>query len=152
MSDHQTLADSIRWHDLSTSSYNISFTSFNSISQHEAPAYPTALLRFSLSSIPYPSHISFQLNSKPLNLSSAFPSAPWEGSNDRRWLEVVLGSGLPAGENLISVELTEDGKKAEEGQGGKMITSLEIMEYGGNGRYVRVIPSCHPTHTTPPML
>ena len=69
-----------------------------------------------------------------MNLSSAFPSAPWEGSHDRRWVEVPLPNGLHGGENVVGVELTPEGLAAQEGQGGKMITSLEIIEYGGGGR------------------
>lgn len=49
-------------------------------------------------------------------------------------MEVHLPHGLPGGENGVSVSLTEDGLDAKEGQGGKMITSLEIIEYGGEGR------------------
>ena len=90
-------------------------------------------MQISLSSIPYPSHINLTLNSKEVNLSSVFPDL-WAGSLDRRWLEVPLPDGLPAGENVVDVSLTDKGLNAVEGQGGKMITSMEIMEYGGGGR------------------
>ena len=45
-----------------------------------------------------------------------------------------MTEGLPAGESRVVVRLTEKGRKGKEGQGGKMITSIEIMEYGGQGR------------------
>jgi hypothetical protein len=51
-------------------------------------------------------------------------------------VEVPLEEGLPAGENVVDVRLTHEGAEEQEGEGGKMITSLEIMEYGGEGRYV----------------
>lgn len=95
------------------------------------------MIRFSLSSIPAPDHIKFTLNGHAVDLSAAFKSE-WKGSLDRRWLEVRLPNGLPAGENKVVVRLTDKGEKAKTGQGGKMLTSLEFIEYGGQGRYVRV--------------
>lgn len=124
------------WHDLDISSWAISFNSSNLVShQNGDPHYPTALLRASLSSIPHSSHISLVLNGHILDLAGGFPKA-WEGSSDRRWLEVplILGTGLQPGRNTIKVALTDEGKKAKAGQGGKMIASLEIIEYGGDGR------------------
>nr|XP_031859609.1 uncharacterized protein CI109_004884 [Kwoniella shandongensis]KAA5526681.1 hypothetical protein CI109_004884 [Kwoniella shandongensis] len=118
------------WHDLDNSSYVISFNSTNT----SKGQYPTALLRASLSSIPFASHISITLNGNSLDLSDGFPSA-WKGSKDRRWLEVPLERGLSEGESTVKVELTKKGRKEVAGQGGKMITSLEIVEYGGEGRF-----------------
>lgn len=96
-----------------------------------------ALLRASLSSIPHSSHITFVLNGYILGLADGFPEA-WEGSLDRRWLEIPLNleTGLQSGCNTIKVALTDEGRRARAGQGGKMIASLEIIEYGGNGRLV----------------
>lgn len=91
------------------------------------------MLRLSLSSIPYADHIELLLNKQPVDLSSAF-LPEWEGSLDRRWLEIHLTEGLPAGESEVVVRLTDKGGEAKEGQGGKMITSIEFMEYGGQGR------------------
>ncbi|KAK4687763.1 hypothetical protein P7C73_g2354, partial [Tremellales sp. Uapishka_1] len=119
------------WHNLTSSSYTVSF---NSTSLDPA-SYPTARLRTSLSSIPFPSHVNLTLNAKSVDLHPAFPDS-WAGSLDRRWIEIPLPAGLPPGENTISVELTQEGREAKEGQGGKMITSLEIAEYGGDGRCV----------------
>lgn len=96
--------------------------------------YPAAMMKLSLSSIPYPSHIELQLNHVPIDLSPAFLPA-WNGSLDRRWLEIALPEGIEAGDNTVSVELTWEGKQEEEGQGGKMLTSLEIIEHGGQGRF-----------------
>lgn len=124
------------WHDLDISSWAISFNSSNLIShQKGGPSYPTALLRASLSSIPHSSHITFVLNGYILGLADGFPEA-WEGSLDRRWLEIPLNleTGLQSGCNTIKVALTDEGRRARAGQGGKMIASLEIIEYGGNGR------------------
>ncbi|KAK8858455.1 hypothetical protein IAR55_002682 [Kwoniella newhampshirensis] len=118
------------WHDLDDSSYTVAFTSNNTASRD----YPTALLRASISSIPYASHIFISLNNATLDLSDGFPKA-WKGTNDRRWLEVSLGEGLLEGKNVVTVGLTEDGKREKAGQGGKMIDSIEIIEYGGNGRF-----------------
>ena len=91
-------------------------------------SYPSGLLRISLSSIPYPSHLNFTINDLPLDLSPGFPS-DWSGSKDRRWVEMSL-SELATGMIRISVSLTKIGQEEEEGQGGKMITSLEVMSYG----------------------
>jgi hypothetical protein len=112
----------------------VNFTSSNPVDLHLEKPYPTGMIRFSLSSIPYPSHLLFTLNGLPLNLSTAFAPGS-QGSLDRRWLEVQLPKGLPPGSNTITVELTPQGKDAEEGQGGKMLTSLEVIEYGGEGRF-----------------
>lgn len=49
-------------------------------------------------------------------------------------MEIPLPNGLPGGENGVRIELTPEGLAAKEGQGGKMITSLEVIEYGGEGR------------------
>lgn len=125
------------WHDLDISSWAISFNSSNLIShQNGGPSYPTALLRASLSSIPHSSHITFVLNGYILDLADGFPEA-WEGSLDRRWLEIPLNleTGLQSGCNTIKAALTDEGRRARAGQGGKMIASLEIIEYGGNGRF-----------------
>ena len=125
------------WFNLSNGGYNISFTSFNPENiDSSKPLYPTAFFRASMSSIPYPSHISITLNGKEVNLSSSFPSSPdpWDGSKDRRWVEIPLSNGLPNGVNHLDVQLTQEGYEAEEGQGGKMITSLEIIEYGDEAR------------------
>ncbi|TYJ58548.1 hypothetical protein B9479_000757 [Cryptococcus floricola] len=122
------------WYDLDISPWSVSFNSSNS-----DPAlidYPTALLRASVSSIPDPSHIAFVINDQTLDLTETFPPE-WQGSLDRRWLEVDLvhGRELVSGVNRLNVSLTENGKKAQAGKGGKMITSLEIIEYGGEGRF-----------------
>ncbi|EAL21330.1 hypothetical protein CNBD3840 [Cryptococcus deneoformans B-3501A] len=125
------------WHDLDISSWEISFNSSNLISpQNGVSCYPTALLRASLSSIPYSSHVVLVLNGCTLDLADGFPKA-WEGSSDRRWLEVplTLETGLQPGCNTIKVALTDEGRRARAGQGGKMIASLEIIEYGGDGRF-----------------
>lgn len=123
-----------RWYDLSHGPYRTSFVS-NNYPKHRF--YPTAMIRFSLSSISYPDLIEFALNGHAIDLSAAF-EPKWKGSLDRRWLEVQLPDGLPAGENKVVVGLTDEGEKAKTGQGGKMLTSLEFIEYGGQGRYVRV--------------
>jgi hypothetical protein len=94
------------------------------------------MIRFSLSSIPGPDHIDFLLNGHALDLTAAF-KPEWTGSLDRRWLEVQLPDGLPAGKNVVVVQLSEKGKKAKPGQGGKMLTSLEFIEYGGDGRFAQ---------------
>ncbi|RSH89281.1 hypothetical protein EHS25_002393 [Saitozyma podzolica] len=128
------------WYNLTEGPYNITFQSSNSAlkpvvshGSNESP-YPTALLRLSLSSIPQPGHINLTLNSRHIDLSAAFPKS-WVGSKDRRWVEVPLENGLPAGENVVDVRLTQEGAEEQEGEGGKMITSLEIMEYGREGRF-----------------
>jgi len=123
-----------RWYNLSHGPYRTSLVS-NNYPKHRF--YPTAMIRFSLSSISNPDHIEFTLNGQAIDLSAAF-KPEWKGSLDRRWLEVQLPDGLPAGESKVVVRLTDKGEKAKTGQGGKMLTSLEFIEYGGQGRYVRV--------------
>lgn len=90
----------------------------------------------SLSSIPYPHHVSVKLNDQNLDLSVAFSGGGWKGSKDRRWVEVDLPYGLPEGPGNVSVSLTQEGESEPAGQGGKMITSVEIMEYGTSERYL----------------
>ncbi|WVF69295.1 hypothetical protein IAT40_004071 [Kwoniella sp. CBS 6097] len=120
------------WHDLQASPYSITFNSSNGA---RAPnAYPTAMLRASLSSIPHASHVEIILNGNILDISASFP-AEWAGSHDRRWLELPLSNGLDSTVNTIQVKLTDEARKAPAGQGGKMVTSLEIIEYGGHGRF-----------------
>jgi hypothetical protein len=94
----------------------------------------------SLSSIPYPSHARVTIGPAAIDLTQAFPAGEWEGSKDRRWVEVPLPGGLPALLDdksrpfNLTVSLTHEGSDAEAGQGGKMVTSIEIIEYGGDGR------------------
>lgn len=93
-------------------------------------------MRMSLSSIPYPDHVDVRLNGHSLNIAGSFPGDEWKGSKDRRWVEVELPKGIESGHNEVSVALTEKGKRESAGQGGKMITSVEIIEYGSADRYV----------------
>jgi hypothetical protein len=90
------------------------------------------MIRASISGISDPSQLSFTLNGKPMDLSSGFPSTPeWTGSRDRRWIEIQVGEGIiQQGENVIQVNLTEEGRRTSEPQGGKMITSVEVIQYG----------------------
>ncbi|WVQ96795.1 hypothetical protein IAU59_003902 [Kwoniella sp. CBS 9459] len=120
------------WHDLEKVAYSTAFNSSNYSSDRRT--YPTAMLRASLSSIPHSSHIEIDLNGESLDLSDTFP-IEWDGSLDRRWLESPLPHGLDSTENIIHVGLTAEGRRAQAGKGGKMITSLEIIEYGGDGRF-----------------
>lgn len=70
---------------------------------------------------------------------SLFPESL--GSRDRAWVEVPLDRGLAGllgdkaqSEIEVLVQLSEEGQQAEEGQGGKMITSFEVIEYGPEDR------------------
>jgi hypothetical protein len=74
-----------------------------------------------------------------MNLSTGFPDTPeWRGSRDRRWIEAQVGTGsINTGENVIQVHLTDEGRKTSEPQGGKMITSVEVIQYGEADRYVK---------------
>ncbi|WRT67637.1 uncharacterized protein IL334_004609 [Kwoniella shivajii] len=131
--DSRMAVQAYPWHDLDIGDYNSTFMSFNDFASH-TKSYPTALLRTSLSSIPHPSHVNLTLNGRPLDLKNYFPTE-WQNSLDRRWLDISLLDGLELGENVIRVSLTEEGRKEKAGQGGKMITSLEVIEYGGQGRF-----------------
>ncbi|OCF73104.1 hypothetical protein I204_06334 [Kwoniella mangroviensis CBS 8886] len=124
------------WWDLDSGLFNVTFNSAI-IPENDNVSYPTALLRTSLSSISHPSHIHFTLNDESINLMPYF-TKDLDGSLDRRWLDVQI-PGLKAGENTIKVELTDEGKQAEAGQGGKMLTSLEVIEYGEEGRFNHTI-------------
>jgi len=90
------------------------------------------MIRASISGISDPAQISFTLNGEAMDLSSGFPSTPeWTGSRDRRWIEIQVGEGvIQQGENVIKVHLTEEGRETSEPQGGKMITSVEVIQYG----------------------
>jgi hypothetical protein len=72
-----------------------------------------------------------------VDLSSGFPDAKeWEGSRDRRWIEAHIAEDqLALGQNIIKVHLTTKGKDTSEPQGGKMITSVEVIQYGEEGRF-----------------
>jgi hypothetical protein len=121
-----------RWYNLSTAPWTASFISSNPI--ESTALYPNALLRISLSSIPNPSHLEIMLNSKAIDLTAGFP-ADWAGSHDRRWVEIPIEAGIPGGEIRVKVSLTKEGRKAKEGQGGKMLTSFEVLEYGTADRF-----------------
>jgi hypothetical protein len=119
------------WHNLSTGAWVTSFTASKG-------SFPKGLLRFSISSIPYPSHLNVTIGGVNVPFS-LFPESV--GSRDRAWVEVHLKDGLKgltrreAGERMeVNVQLTKEGWEAEVGQGGKMLTSLEILEYGPDTR------------------
>lgn len=119
------------WHDLDGGLYEVEFDASNEAEKGESKGkrrYTTARLRLSLSSIPYASHVKLTLNDAEVNLSPQF-AKDWDGVLDRRWVHLPLPDGVPGGRVRVKVELTEDGRKAEAGQGGKMISSIEIAEY-----------------------
>lgn len=98
--------------------------------------YPTALLRLSISGIPYESHLDLTLNGATVAFSIPTRS---RGENDRAWIQIPLASGLGAfadglEEFELVVRLTRLGRLAPVTQGGKMLTSIEIIEYGPPGR------------------
>jgi hypothetical protein len=111
-------------------------------------SYPTALLRLSISGIPYESHLDVSLNGVRVNYSIPPQS---RGENDRSWIQVPLESGLGAyGDRSrhfeLVVRLSEVGRSAPVTQGGKMRSSVELIEYGPAERYVNrfLIPCfCH---------
>ncbi|WVR06226.1 hypothetical protein IAU60_003256 [Kwoniella sp. DSM 27419] len=131
------------WFDLDQADYAITFN--DSTAGEDSTPYPTALVRLSLSSIPYPSHVDVRINDQPLNLTSQFPLS-WAGSLDRRWVEVPLPMGLNPGSNHIQVGLTEKGRLARAGQGGKMLTSLEVIEYGVTFNHEEGFVGAFPTY------
>ena len=123
------------WHDLDAAEYSVNFRPTKPNGTYE---YDTGLVRISLSSIPVPEHVEVLIGGHAIDLIEAFPD-DWAGSKDRRWVEVPLPQGLKFlnhtyGEYNLTVRLTEEGRQAEAGQGGKMVTSVEIIEYAGSGR------------------
>lgn len=107
------------WHDLDSGAWSAGF-----IPASKRAGYTSGMVRLSLSSIPESSHVVVTLNGVPLQMY-------WDdGSHDRRWVEVSLPFGLAEGEWNATVALTEEGKAAEPGQGGKMVSSFEVIEYG----------------------
>jgi hypothetical protein len=124
-----------RWQNLTETPYEITFNS----SESKDRKYPTAMIRASISGISSPSEMSFTLNGMPMDLSTGFPDTPeWRGSRDRRWIEIQVGeSTITTGRNVIQVHLTNEGNKTLEPQGGKMITSVEVIQYGEADRYVK---------------
>ena len=126
-----------RWQNLTETPCEITFNS----SEFEDRKYPTAMIRASISGISSPSELSFTLNGAALDLSTGFPDTPeWRGSRDRRWIEAQVGAGsINAGKNVIQVHLTDEGRKTSEPQGGKMITSVEVIQHGEADRYVNII-------------
>lgn len=95
------------------------------------------MIRTSISGLSHPDQLSFTLNSEPVDLSSGFPDTPeWDGSRDRRWIEAHINDDhIMPGKNVIEVYLTDEGRKGGEPQGGKMITSVEVIQYGPEERF-----------------
>ncbi|EIW73619.1 hypothetical protein TREMEDRAFT_26270 [Tremella mesenterica DSM 1558] len=129
------------WHDLSSSPYTISFTS----SSTPLHPYPSAFLRLSLSSIPQASHVNLTLNEQSIDLTAGFPPL-WEGSKDRRWVELPI---FPLSEEsyILQVALTDEGRDEPTGKGGKMLTSVEIIEYGRGFRHELGFVGAFPTYS-----
>ncbi|GMK57375.1 hypothetical protein CspeluHIS016_0402090 [Cutaneotrichosporon spelunceum] len=129
------------WHDLDDGKYVVTFQGSN---KHDKK-YTTARLRLSLSSIPYASHIRLTLNGAEVDLSPQF-SPDWDGVRDRRWVHLPLPLGIPSGKVRVEVSLTREGKKAQAGQGGKMLSSIEIAEYADGFRGQMGFVGAFPTY------
>lgn len=125
--------DHSRWQNLTETPYKVSFES----SATAKKRYPTAMIRTSISGISEMDQLSFTLNDQPVDLSSGFPDTDaWRGSRDRRWIEAHISDDqISSGENIIMVHLTEKGRETDEPQGGKMITSVEVIQYGEASRF-----------------
>jgi hypothetical protein len=118
-----------RWQDLQSQPYETRFNALNG-------TYPTALLRLSVSGIPYESHLDVTLNDVPVGYTISTHS---RGQYDRAWIQVPLESGLMTFGNRshefeLAVRLTELGRSAPVTQGGKMLSSVELIEYGPASR------------------
>lgn len=114
------------WHNLNVS-WEGSAKSANNDSCRDA--YDNSMLRLSLSSIAQPDHINVTLNGKNIDLAPGF-LPEMKDSLDRRWVEIFLQEPLPVGNSSVQISLTQKGREAKEGKGGKMVTSVEIIEYG----------------------
>ncbi|TXT13290.1 hypothetical protein VHUM_00657 [Vanrija humicola] len=109
------------WHDLDAGAWSALFTPAS-----KSAGYTRGLVRFSLSSIPASTHIIVALNGVPLALGAGWQ----DGSYDRRWVQVPLPFGLAEGEWNVTVALSAAGRAEPPGQGGKMVSSFEVIEYG----------------------
>jgi len=132
---HQTEVLCKRWHDLTGNNYRVRFNASEG-------DYPTAMLHFSISGLPYEDHVDVRLNNVPVEF--AIPSYS-RGGNDRAWVRVNMAQGLHeygnrSQEYQFDVRLTKKGRDAKETQGGKMLTSVQIIEYGSQDKWVS---SCH---------
>lgn len=124
--DAKVALQSYAWHNLNTTWVG----SLKSSNDRKCPdAYDNSMLRLSLSSIAQPDHVNVTLNGKEIDLAPGF-LPEMKDSLDRRWVEVFLREPLPAGNSTLSISLTPKGREAKEGKGGKMVTSVEIIEYG----------------------
>lgn len=139
--DANVALQSYTWHNLNTS-WSASFPSANS--DKDCEAYNNSMLRLSLSSIPQPDHVNVTLNGENIDLAPGFLHE-MENSKDRRWVEIFLSDPLPVGNSSLSIELTPKGREAEEGKGGKMVTSVEIIEYGRSFRKEEGFVGAFPT-------
>ena len=108
-------------------------------------------MRISLSSIPYASHISLSITpldapAAPMNLTDAFNDER-KGSMDRRFIDVPFLQGLLPGQHEFRIGLSPEGRRAKVGQGGKMISSVEIMEYAPDYAFEEGFIGAFPTYS-----
>lgn len=97
-----------------------------------------------------------------VDLAGAFAKGEWEGSKDRRWLVLPLAfdfrgrgwreHGHPgeARNVTLKVELTEEGRREQAGRGGRVLSSVELIQYGPPDRYVLLFAMV-PGHAWCPM-
>lgn len=114
------------WYNLNKT-WTDTATSANTEAQPDA--YNNSMIRLSLSSIAQPDWVKFTLNGKEIDLAPGF-LPEMNNSLDRRWVEIFPQEPLPVGNSTLQISLTEKGRAAQEGKGGKMVTSAEIIEYG----------------------
>lgn len=124
--DAHVAIQSYAWHNLNST---WSGTPVSANNGSCPAAYDNSMLRLSLSSIAQPDHINVTLNGENVDLAPGF-LPEMKDSLDRRWVEIFLQEPLPVGNSSLEISLTQKGKGAKEGKGGKMVTSVEIIEYG----------------------
>lgn len=129
LEDSRVAVQKYPWHDLTKSPYAVDFNDHGS-------GYPTGLLRFSVSGIPTEDHLVVKMDGQVVDYTF---SKDHRGSLDRTWVQVALDRGLAKSFKLKSEQhKLEFSATAASETVRPMLSSVEVIEYGSQERYVRL--------------
>ncbi|KAJ9106946.1 hypothetical protein QFC20_003955 [Naganishia adeliensis] len=125
LEDSRVAVQQYPWFDLSNRSYTVRF-------EDHGEAYPTALLRFSVSGIPTEHRLMVKLDGEEVKYEF---SKDHRGSLDRTWVQIELEHGLRGVQSKTSRHCLEFTASAASEKVRPMLSSVEVIEYGPEERF-----------------
>lgn len=124
LEDSRVAIQKYPWHDLTQSPYDVEF-------KDHGDAYPTGLLRFSVSGIPTEANLVVKMDGNVVDYTF---DDEHRGSLDRTWVQVPLEKGLASLKSKSKHHNLEFTATAASETVRPMLSSVEIVEYGSEER------------------